>query len=196
MEFKLKPACHREGSSAQWTLIHAGLMKGDRAVTLSPPSVIGPISPCGNSVRVQNQLSGSTVAILRNGGQVAGGVAAATDQTFTLNSGITLNPGDSITATQSLGQGDQTYRLSRSGTIATSSVATYPLLGVRCGPQPFRGPAASEAEGVDGGELFAAGVSARFQRRLVACDQARGVEFAFSRGAEFSDMWGVSGQAL
>jgi len=72
-------------------------------VALSPPTVVGPISPCVNSVRVQNQLIGSVVAILRNGGQVAGGPATWTDQTFALNPGVTLNPGDKITATQSFG---------------------------------------------------------------------------------------------
>jgi Big-like domain-containing protein len=70
---------------------------------LCPPTVVGPISPCVNSVRVQNQLKGSTVAILRNGGQVGGGLATWTDQTFDLNPGVTLNPGDKITATQTLG---------------------------------------------------------------------------------------------
>jgi hypothetical protein len=74
--------------------------------------------------------------------------------------------------------GDQTYCLSRSGTIATSSVTTYLLLGVRCEARPFRGPAASEAEGVDDKELYDADVLARFQRRLAACDRARGVELA------------------
>lgn len=72
-------------------------------MTLCPPSVVGPISPCVNSVRVQNQISGSTVAVFRNGAQVAGGLATSTDQTFNLNAGVTLNPGDKIRATQSSG---------------------------------------------------------------------------------------------
>src|ERR1700677_1531068 len=72
-------------------------------MTLCAPSVVGPISPCVNSVRVQNQLVGATVSILRNGTQVAGGPATWTDQTFDLNAGVPLNPGDQITATQTSG---------------------------------------------------------------------------------------------
>lgn len=69
-------------------------------MVLCAPVVVGPISPCVDSVRVQNQLIGATVAILRNGGQVGGGAATWTDQTFALDSGVTLNPNDQITATQ------------------------------------------------------------------------------------------------
>ena len=72
-------------------------------MALCPPTVVGPISPCVNSVRVQNQLKGSTVAILANGAPVGGGVATWTDQTFDLNPGVTLHPNQKITATQSLG---------------------------------------------------------------------------------------------
>ncbi|HEY6344995.1 MAG TPA: hypothetical protein VIY49_26150 [Bryobacteraceae bacterium] len=54
-------------------------------------------------MRVQNQLIGSVIAILRNGASVGGGPANWTDQTFSLDPGKTLNPNDKITATQTLG---------------------------------------------------------------------------------------------
>src|ERR1700722_6844696 len=81
---------------------HAHGKKGSE-MPLCPPTVVGPISPCVNGVRVQNQLTGSTVAILANGAQVGGGLATWTDQTFSLNPGVTLHPNQKITATQSLG---------------------------------------------------------------------------------------------
>ena len=56
-----------------------------------------------SGVRVQNQLVGSTVAILASGAPVGGGVATWTDQTFNLKPGVTLQPNQKITATQSLG---------------------------------------------------------------------------------------------
>jgi Bacterial Ig domain len=75
-------------------------------MALCSPSVVGPISPCVNSVRVQNQLVGSTVTVLRNGSKVASGPATWTDQTFDLDPGVTLNPGDKITVTQTSGGAD------------------------------------------------------------------------------------------
>ena len=71
---------------------------------LSPPTVVGPVSPCNTSIRVQNQLIGATVDILQNGNPnpIAEGVASWTDQTFNLNAGVVLNPNDEITARQVL----------------------------------------------------------------------------------------------
>jgi hypothetical protein len=72
-------------------------------MALCSPSIVGPISPCVNSIRVQNQLVGSTVTVLRNGSNVGGGPATWTDQTFNLDAGVTLHPNDKITAKQTYG---------------------------------------------------------------------------------------------
>lgn len=67
-------------------------------------SVIGPLSECSSSVRVEGQISGSTVAIFMTGhsGSIGGGVASWSDQSFPLNAGVTLTPGQTVFATQTL----------------------------------------------------------------------------------------------
>ena len=70
---------------------------------LLPPQVVGPLSECSSHVRVQAQLTGSTVTIFADGAQVGSGVASWSDEVFPLNAGVTLNPGAKITANQVLG---------------------------------------------------------------------------------------------
>lgn len=70
-------------------------------MALLPPRVIGPLSECSGSVRVQGQLSGSTVTIFANGIVVGSGTASWSDQTFTLTASLTA--GQQITAAQSVG---------------------------------------------------------------------------------------------
>jgi hypothetical protein len=71
-------------------------------MTLLPPAVIGPLSECSSSVRVQGQLIGATVRLVANGVPVGSGVATWTDQVFPLAGGAALAPGANVTATQSL----------------------------------------------------------------------------------------------
>jgi hypothetical protein len=68
---------------------------------LLPPRVIAPLSECSKHVRVQNQLTGSTVEILANGVHVGGGIASWSDQVFLLTT--PLLPGQHVTARQQLG---------------------------------------------------------------------------------------------
>ena len=70
-------------------------------MALLPPRVIGPLSECSTSVRVQGQLTGSIVTILANGVPVGSGVATWPDQTFPL-SGV-LAAADTVSATQTVG---------------------------------------------------------------------------------------------
>src|SRR5687767_406030 len=70
-------------------------------MALLPPRVIGPLSECSGSVRVQGQLTGSTVTIFADGAVVATGVASWSDQTFSLSGA--LGPGQQVTATQTIG---------------------------------------------------------------------------------------------
>lgn len=70
-------------------------------MNLLPPRVIGPLSECSTSVRVQGQLTGSTITVFADGASVGSGTAAWSDQTFPL--GAALAAGQQITATQSLG---------------------------------------------------------------------------------------------
>src|SRR6266566_3972005 len=72
---------------------------------LLPVRVIGPLSECSSSVRVEGQITGATVQIFMTGqaGAIGGGVAGWSDQTFPLNVGVSLAPGASVQASQTLG---------------------------------------------------------------------------------------------
>ena len=70
-------------------------------MALLPPRVVGPLSECSGKVRVQAQLTGSTVTIFADGAVVGTGVASWPDQTFTLS--IPLAAGQKVTATQTVG---------------------------------------------------------------------------------------------
>ncbi|MGE0469512.1 MAG: galactose oxidase-like domain-containing protein [Nitrospira sp.] len=68
---------------------------------LLPPRVIGPLSACSGSVRVQGQLSGSTIIIFADGVAVGSGTASWPNQIFPLSASLTA--GQQITATQAVG---------------------------------------------------------------------------------------------
>jgi hypothetical protein len=70
-------------------------------MALLPPRVIGPLSECSSGVRVQSQLTGSTVTIFADGAVVGSGTASWSDQIFTLSA--PLAAGQQVTATQSVG---------------------------------------------------------------------------------------------
>jgi len=74
-------------------------------MSLLPPVVVGPLSVCSSSVRVQGQLIGATVDLFQDGANVGGGAATWPDQVFNLKSGVTLKAGAAhpVTATQTLG---------------------------------------------------------------------------------------------
>jgi hypothetical protein len=67
---------------------------------LLPPQVASPLSECSSHVRVQAQLTGSTVTLFADGAPVGGGVASWSDDVFPLNAGVNLAPGANITAKQ------------------------------------------------------------------------------------------------
>jgi Domain of unknown function (DUF1929) len=70
-------------------------------MALLPPRVIGPLSECSGSVRVQGQLTGSTVTVFANGAVVGIGTASWPDQTFPLSTPLTA--GQQVTAMQTVG---------------------------------------------------------------------------------------------
>ena len=72
-------------------------------MALLPPRVIGPLSVCSTGVRVQGQLTGSTVSVFANAGLVAQGIASGPDQVFPLNPGASLGAGQQVSATQTVG---------------------------------------------------------------------------------------------
>jgi hypothetical protein len=72
-------------------------------MALLPPRVIGPLSECSTGVRVQGQLTGSTVTVFANGALVAQGTGSGPDQIFALISGASLSGGDQVNATQTIG---------------------------------------------------------------------------------------------
>jgi hypothetical protein len=72
-------------------------------MALLPPSVVGPLSECSSHVRVEGQLTGSTVDLVANGAHVGSGVASWSNEVFPLNAGVTLAAGARVAATQTLG---------------------------------------------------------------------------------------------
>jgi outer membrane protein assembly factor BamB len=71
---------------------------------LLPPTVVAPLSECSSSVRVEGQITGSTVEIHVTGtaGSIGGGVATWSDQAFPVAPG-SLTPGHTVQALQKLG---------------------------------------------------------------------------------------------
>ena len=72
-------------------------------MALLPLVVVGPLSVCSSSVRVQGQIIGATVNLFSNGLNVGTGIATWTDQIFPLPGGVTLAAGANVTATQTSG---------------------------------------------------------------------------------------------
>ncbi|MGD0295671.1 MAG: PQQ-binding-like beta-propeller repeat protein [Bryobacteraceae bacterium] len=84
-----------------------------------PPVVVGPLSICNSSVRVQGQLIGAVVDLFLDGVNVGSGKASWPDQVFPLKTGATLKAGHNVTATQ-------TTTGPASGTSAAVVVQTKP----------------------------------------------------------------------
>jgi hypothetical protein len=72
-------------------------------MALLPPTVVGPLSECSSHVRVEGQLTGSTVDLFANGAPVESAVASWSNQVFPLSAGVTLAAGVGVSATQTLG---------------------------------------------------------------------------------------------
>lgn len=72
---------------------------------LSPPTVEGQLSVCSRAVRLTGQMRGAKIEILVDGAPapVGKGTADWGDEWFALTPGMSLNPGDVVRATQTLG---------------------------------------------------------------------------------------------
>jgi outer membrane protein assembly factor BamB len=72
---------------------------------LLSPRVIAPLSECSSSVRVEGQITGAKVELFMTGhaGSIGGGTATWSDQDYPLGAGVTLTPGHTVQAQQSLG---------------------------------------------------------------------------------------------
>ena len=78
------------------------------SLNLLSPEVVGPVSVCSSAIRIQNQITGSQVDVYavsqgQNPRHIAAGIAQWSDQVFYLDQSITLNPGESIKAKQTIG---------------------------------------------------------------------------------------------
>ncbi|MFL0276154.1 hypothetical protein [Mycobacterium sp. SMC-19] len=69
-------------------------------MSISPPSIIGPLTPVSFGIRVSGVLVGGVVRALRNGQEIGGHAVVAPDMSFEFVPGTTLNAGDQITAVQ------------------------------------------------------------------------------------------------
>ena len=68
---------------------------------LAPPTIIGTLSECSQSVRLQGQFTGATVFIQPDGGApITLGAASWPDETYALPPGVTLAAGATIRARQ------------------------------------------------------------------------------------------------
>ncbi len=71
---------------------------------LAPPTFVEPLSVCSRAIRLQGQLPGSSVEVRGSGGRSIGHwVADWPDQSFVLDPGISLDPGEPVQAKQTLG---------------------------------------------------------------------------------------------
>src|ERR1035438_10383018 len=69
-------------------------------MSLLPPVVVGPLSVCNSSVRVQGQLIDAVVDLFLDGVNVGSGKALWTDQAIPLKTGAKLKAGRNVTAKQ------------------------------------------------------------------------------------------------
>ena len=72
-------------------------------MALTPPNIVGRLTPCSSAVLVRNQLSGSLVEIFADGIKVGSKSASWSNDFIVLNTGVTLTPGTKVTAKQILG---------------------------------------------------------------------------------------------
>lgn len=72
-------------------------------MTLTPPNIVGRLTPCSSAVLVKNQLSGSLVEIFGDGIKVGSKSASGPDDFVVLDTGVTLTDGAEVTAKQTLG---------------------------------------------------------------------------------------------
>jgi photosystem II stability/assembly factor-like uncharacterized protein len=70
---------------------------------LTPPKIIGRLTPCSSAVLVRNQLSGSLVEIFADDVKVGGKSTSGPDDFVVLDTGVTLTAGAKITTKQTLG---------------------------------------------------------------------------------------------
>ena len=64
------------------------------------PTVVPPITPWSKSIKVRGQHSGAAVSIFADGQQVGSTAAAGPEIFVPLDAGVTLQPGQKITAAQ------------------------------------------------------------------------------------------------
>jgi len=71
---------------------------------LTAPTIKSEVSECSNSILTEGNLDGATVKVFQNGTtQIGQGVASSSQKWVAIDAGVTLNQGDLITATQTLG---------------------------------------------------------------------------------------------
>jgi hypothetical protein len=70
---------------------------------LLAPRVMVPLSECSSVVWVQGQITGSTLEVFADGVLVASGAAFGSNILMPLSVGVTLAPGASVAARQTLG---------------------------------------------------------------------------------------------
>ena len=93
-------------------------------MTLSPPDIVGVLSVISSAVRVRGQLAGSTVDVVRNGTERIGSKQdARADEIVHFEPGVQLQPGDAISATQSIN--GQTSNQTPTPTLAQGLVPPF-----------------------------------------------------------------------
>lgn len=71
---------------------------------LSPPTIKSEVSACSDNILTEGNLNGATVKVFQNiSTQIGQGTANSSQKWISIDSGVTLNQGDLITATQTLG---------------------------------------------------------------------------------------------
>lgn len=103
-----------------------------------PPRVLGPLSECSTRVRVQGQVTGSTVTIFADGDVVAKAQASGPDEWLPLDSDVRLQPRSRVTAIQeadgetSAASPDPVIVLARPHRLGHVVFRSHPWVGAEC----------------------------------------------------------------
>jgi len=95
---------------------------------LCAPSIVAPATPWTRKVRVKNQLAGATVSVSADGSEVGRAQLDGPDGFVALNSGVTLSPGQQLSARQEL-NGEKSVSTPPSSTVVVLNAPTATVLG-------------------------------------------------------------------
>jgi hypothetical protein len=92
------------------------------------PTVVPPITPWSKSIKVRGQHSGAVVSIFADGQQVGSKTAGGPEVFVPLDAGVTLQPGQQITAAQTIA-GETSVATAKTSAVTVLKAPTPAMLG-------------------------------------------------------------------